>query len=173
VSLGRKPSPGGETKVWRMLERMVAGPPDLEWRIKPTPSLLAEPSRPRAIILAGRGEGVGWDGMGGLRYRLVAWPGSGPGLAAEGGLVIFKGRESHFIALLSYLHCYRICTTIEFGLIRGKPIFAPHINGYPTLIAARNVSQDTLEITFSMPIEGWHMLSLLPIHLKIHWKPPS
>ena len=51
VSLGRKPSPGGETKVWRMLERGMAGPPVGGWRISPTPSLLAEPSRPRDIIL--------------------------------------------------------------------------------------------------------------------------
>ena len=58
MSLGRKPSPGGETNVCRMLERMVAGPPDLGCWIRPTPSLLAEPSRPRDIIFGG-GRGGG------------------------------------------------------------------------------------------------------------------
>ena len=51
VSFGRKPEPGGEMKVWRMLERGMAGPPLGGWRIRPMPSLLAEPSRPRDIIL--------------------------------------------------------------------------------------------------------------------------
>lgn len=51
VSLGRKPWPGGETKVWRMLERMRAGPGLDGWWMRPTPSLLAEPSRPIAIMI--------------------------------------------------------------------------------------------------------------------------
>ena len=34
-----------------MFERICAGPPYLGWRMMPTPSLLAEPSRPIAIIL--------------------------------------------------------------------------------------------------------------------------
>ncbi len=58
VSLGRKPSPGGEMKVWRMLERGMAGPLLGGWRIRPTPSLLAEPSRPRDIIFCGGGGGL-------------------------------------------------------------------------------------------------------------------
>lgn len=56
VSFGRKPSPGGETKVWRMLERISAGLPGV-CLISPTPSLLAEPSRPRAIIVQCLGRG--------------------------------------------------------------------------------------------------------------------
>lgn len=67
MSLGRKPSPGGETNVCRMLERIVARPPDLGCWIRPTPSLLAEPSRPRDIIFGG-GRG-GWCGGGGRRAR--------------------------------------------------------------------------------------------------------
>ena len=84
MSLGRKPSPGGETKVWRMLERMVAGPLDLGWRIRPTPSLLAEPSRPRAIMLTFRGvEGMGCEmsleKAGFIDRQMVCMIGSGPG----------------------------------------------------------------------------------------------
>ena len=52
VSLGRKPSPGGEMKVWRMLERIFAGFPWGGCEIMPMPSLLALPSRPIAIILS-------------------------------------------------------------------------------------------------------------------------
>lgn len=47
VSLGRKPVPGGEMNVCRRLERMVAEVG--VWRMRPMPSLLAEPSQPRAI----------------------------------------------------------------------------------------------------------------------------
>ena len=36
--------------MWRMLARIRADPPSAGWRIKPTPSLFAEPSRPSAII---------------------------------------------------------------------------------------------------------------------------
>ena len=45
--------PGGETKVWRMLERTVMrseGVPGVpSCRITPMPSLLADPSQPRAM----------------------------------------------------------------------------------------------------------------------------
>ena len=67
MSLGRKPVPGGETNVWRRFERIWTGGclkwPSSEWalswgeggdegegwRMTPTPSLLALPSRPRAM----------------------------------------------------------------------------------------------------------------------------
>ena len=59
MSFGRKPWPGGAWKVCLMLERMRAGfVPVVDLlegvgegcEMMPTPSLLAEPSRPRAII---------------------------------------------------------------------------------------------------------------------------
>lgn len=46
MSLGRKPVPGGETNVSRRLERMVVLV-GVCW-MTPMPSLLAEPSHPRA-----------------------------------------------------------------------------------------------------------------------------
>lgn len=49
VSLGRKPVPGGETNVWRRLERIFVSV--AVWRMTPMPSLLAEPSHPRAMYV--------------------------------------------------------------------------------------------------------------------------
>lgn len=49
MSLGRKPVPGGETKVSRTLERTVDSPVEMSCAITPIPSLLAEPSQPRAM----------------------------------------------------------------------------------------------------------------------------
>lgn len=53
--------PGGETKVWRRLARMVVVEGLVVWRMRPMPSLLAEPSQPRAIqesLAMGVGVGV-------------------------------------------------------------------------------------------------------------------
>ena len=56
-------------KVWRMLERIVAGAVGLGWWIRPTPNLLAEPSRPRDIMFeVGRWE-EGWLLLGGVWRR--------------------------------------------------------------------------------------------------------
>lgn len=51
VSLGRKPSPGGERYVCRRLERTIGGSFAEGCEIRPMPILFALPSRPRAIIV--------------------------------------------------------------------------------------------------------------------------
>ena len=65
-----------------MLERGIAGLPlDLGgWRIRPTPSLLAEPSRPRDIIFVLWWRGRiwwGWDSEAGKAPEVRFWAGTG------------------------------------------------------------------------------------------------
>lgn len=73
VSFGRKPVPGGETKVCRMLERTEDWPVMGSCEIMPMPSLLALPSQPRAMRGLGILGLVGW--LAGWLYSncLLSW----------------------------------------------------------------------------------------------------